>query len=271
MGSRCLNAIVGAVMCCPLICSAYSYYETDPSAIAYHSGTAPEAVFMSEELRVLNLTANRCSDPAALAQEIIASHADVVCLQDLQEAEASDFYQLLQEHYAHFIYVDQGHLPNGLLVASRLPLKDGQWSFASTEKGDAGLFSFELPQSASSSQTITSTPVQGYAGILTSVKNRVDSFYADRRPDVRAISLERYMSTTVVNVRKHSTEQYIQIGHAEVSGSASTSGEASLEASVSESKETNSGTFSAEVRGSVSQDSQGNTSGRIETTFSLDW
>lgn len=60
-------------------------------------------------------------------------------------------------------------------------------------------------------------------------------------------------------------------GHAELSVSTDSDGNASADASVSTSKDTDYGTFSAEVSGGVKQDRDGNTSSHVEGTVSWDW
>ncbi len=97
-------------------------------------------------------------------------------------------------------------------------------------------------------------PVAGlmtYGGMLTSITN-TDSVTTDKRSSVRVVSRKNSYASDPSGV------QYIQIGQAEVSASIDTNGEASLEASVSESKETDNGRYSAEVKGSVHQVSHGN-------------
>lgn len=294
MSLRHLNAVIGTAIFFPLMSFLYS----DQPEILYHPGNASEILSVSEELRILNLQANHLTED--MAQEILASQADVICIQDLSAIEASDFYQFLKEDYAHFIYVDHEYTQDGLLVASKLPLKDAQY----TGEGNAELLRFVLGQSVapiaqicvskpslkqpistrsdlplllcgahvkptltSYSQTITSMSIvglTGYGGTLTSITN-TDFVITDKRSSVRVVSRKKSYASDP------STIQYIQIGHAEVSGSVDTNGEASLEASVSESKETDNGRYSAEVKGGVYQDSQGNTSGRLEMTMSIDW
>ncbi|MGE5196267.1 MAG: endonuclease/exonuclease/phosphatase family protein [Anaerolineae bacterium] len=63
----------------------------------------------------------------------------------------------------------------------------------------------------------------------------------------------------------------ILCGHAEISGGRETDGSSKVEASVSTSTETDRGTVSFEVSGGVYQDQDGNNSGRIESTISIDW
>lgn len=101
-----------------------SAYQDSSQTGKYLSGLAETKSSNSEQLTILNLSQKEGAPTDNLAEKILDTDADVVCVQDISDATNYDLYSALKHHYAHFYTVKGAH---NLLIASKYSMENPEY------------------------------------------------------------------------------------------------------------------------------------------------
>lgn len=123
-------------------------------ANCFIEGVSAEKNEDETDLYVLNLESFLESSASTLAKTILSQEADVICIQKMSTDCAYDLYELLQDTYAHFLYMlpanptlafQKYHPINGLLIASKYPIENVQFHpFNTDQKDNEGCLDFVI-------------------------------------------------------------------------------------------------------------------------------
>ncbi|MBY0530092.1 MAG: endonuclease/exonuclease/phosphatase family protein [Rhabdochlamydiaceae bacterium] len=121
----------------------------------YLQGSAEELNSSTQDFSILTLESRFLIDSELVnfRNTILSEDPDVICLQEISSSDhAFDLYDILEKHYAHFIYIpaattldpSESSCENGLLIASKFHIEQPQFNlfFENDEDINEGFFDF---------------------------------------------------------------------------------------------------------------------------------